>query len=108
MRQIEQQHIDSIFKSADVICSTLTSATDKTLMGYVNHQLKDNLFDLLVIDECAQSVEPSCWIPIQFTKKLVMAGDHKQLDPTVKSRQASDLGLSLSIFERVMKFRDKT
>jgi superfamily I DNA and/or RNA helicase len=37
-----------------------------------------------------------------------MAGDHKQLDPTVKSRQASDLGLSLSIFERVMKFREKT
>lgn len=77
MRQIEQQHIDSIFKNADVICSTLTSASDKTLMGYVNHQLQDNLFDLLVIDECAQSIEPSCWIPIQFTKKLVMAGDHK-------------------------------
>jgi ATP-dependent RNA/DNA helicase IGHMBP2 len=77
LRQIEQQHINQIFKGADVICSTLTSGTDKTLMGYVKHQLQDSLFDILVIDECAQSIEPACWIPIQFCKKLVMAGDHK-------------------------------
>ena len=58
MRQIERSHIDNIFKSADVVCSTLTGAADRTLMGYVRHQLKDGLFDLLVIDECAQSTEP--------------------------------------------------
>ena len=106
MRQIETQHIDQIFKSADVICSTLTSAADKTLRGYINHQLPDKLFDILVIDECAQSVEPACWIPINNAKKVVMAGDHKQLDPTVKSVQASEAGLSKSIFERVMNHKD--
>ena len=88
LKQIERQHIDLIFKNADVICSTLTGASDKTLLGYVKNQLKDSLFDILVIDECAQSIEPACWIPIRICKKFVMAGDHKQLDPTVKSVEA--------------------
>lgn len=61
---------------------------------------------MCVIDECAQSIEPACWIAIQFAKRLVLAGDHKQLDATVKSDQASRRGLSLSLFERVMQFPD--
>ena len=59
---------------------------------------------MLVIDECAQAIEPACWIAIQFAKRLVLAGDHKQLDATVKSDEASRGGLSLSLFERVMRF----
>lgn len=90
LRAIERMHIDQIFKNADVICSTLTGSADKTLLGWVKHKLPDNLFDVLVIDECAQSIEPHCWIAIQRCKKLVMAGDHKQLDPTVKSVTASN------------------
>jgi superfamily I DNA and/or RNA helicase len=66
--------------------------------------LPDKLFDVLVIDECAQSIEPACWIPIRFGKKLVMAGDHKQLDATIKSKEAGAKGLSLSLFERVINF----
>lgn len=58
VKAIERQHIDQIFKSASVICCTLTSAADKTLMGYVKHVLPSHLFDVLVIDECAQSIEP--------------------------------------------------
>ena len=61
----------------------------------------------MVIDECAQSIEPACWIPLRYAKKLVMAGDHKQLDATVKSDEASKKGLSLSLFERVMAFPSK-
>ncbi len=64
--------------------------------------MTDQLFDLLVIDECAQSIEPACWIPIRYARKVVMAGDHKQLDATVKSDEVSRKGLSLSLFERVM------
>jgi len=88
-----------------VVCSTLTSASDKTLRGYIHHKLQDSLFDVLVIDECAQAIEPACWIAIQFAKRLVLAGDHKQLDATVKSDEASKKGLSLSLFERVMRFK---
>lgn len=64
-------------------------------------------FDLVVIDECAQSIEPACWIPIRYARKVVMAGDHKQLDATVKSDQASAQGLSKSLFERVEEFKEK-
>jgi len=95
-----------IFSQADVICCTLTSAADKTLRGYIHNKLNDQLFDVCVIDECAQAIEPSCWIAAQFAKRLVLAGDHKQLDATVKSDKASKLGLSLSLFERVMNFKD--
>jgi len=96
-----------VFASADVICSTLTSASDKTLRNYIHNKMNDSLFDVCVIDECAQAVEPACWIAIQFCKKLILAGDHKQLDATVKSDEASKKGLSLSLFERVMNFDNK-
>lgn len=72
---------------------------------FIHTKLPDNLFDVCVIDECAQSIEPSCWIAAQFAKRLVLAGDHKQLDATVKSDKASKAGLSLSMFERVMNFK---
>ena len=91
---------------ADVICCTLTSAADKTLRKYIHTKLHEYLFDVLVIDECAQAIEPACWIAIQFAKRLVLAGDHKQLDATVKSDEAGRRGLSLSLFERVMRFPD--
>jgi len=51
--QIQIAHIDQILKGADVICSTLTSAADKTLMNHIKHAMSDHLFDILVIDECA-------------------------------------------------------
>lgn len=88
---------------ANVICSTLTSASDKTLVKYIENKLPDGMFDLLVIDECAQSIEPACWIPLKYANKVVMAGDHKQLEATIQSDDASKQGLSISLFERVMK-----
>lgn len=83
LRQIEQQKINEVFTKADVICCTLASAADKTLVRYIQDKLVSTedgikgLFDLVVIDECAQSIEPACWIPIKYASKLVMAGDHK-------------------------------
>lgn len=53
LRQIEQSHINDIFSSANVICCTLTSAADKTLVRFIENKLNDKLFDILVIDECA-------------------------------------------------------
>ena len=104
LKAIEQTHINQVFQNADVICSTLTSASDKTLRRYIHNKLTDQLFDVCVIDECAQAIEPAAWIAIQFAKRLVLAGDHKQLDATVKSEEAASKGLSLSLFERVMRF----
>ena len=104
LKAIESAHINQVLQNADVVCSTLTSASDKTLRGFIHHKLPESLFDVLVIDECAQAIEPACWIGIQFAKRLILAGDHKQLDATVKSDEAAREGLSLSLFERVMNF----
>ncbi|CAK71325.1 unnamed protein product (macronuclear) [Paramecium tetraurelia] len=62
-------------------------------------QLTKNIkFDVVVIDECAQSLEISCWIPILKGNKVVLAGDHCQLPPTVKTKNT---GLEMTLFERV-------
>ena len=52
------------------------------------YELSKSVFDLVVIDECAQSVEVSCWIPLLKGKRAILAGDHLQLPPTIKSKQA--------------------
>ena len=62
LKEIEQQSINQIFASADVVCCTLTSAADKTLRNYIHNKLADQCFDVCVIDECAQAIEPACWI----------------------------------------------
>jgi len=60
-------------------------------------------FDLVIIDECAQATEPDAWIPLKLTKKAIFAGDHKQLEPVVKSMRAVDMGLSNTLFEQIME-----
>lgn len=57
--------------------------------------------DLLVMDEASQATEPSSWIPIRRTKKIILAGDHLQLPPTVLSKKAEEKGLAKTLFERV-------
>ena len=60
-------------------------------------------FDLVIIDEAAHALEASCWIPIFRGKRVVLAGDHWQLPPTVKSRHGeAQRELSRTMFERVM------
>ena len=58
--------------------------------------------DIVVIDEWAQATEPLCWIALQYAKKAVFAGDHKQLEPTIKSIEASNKGLSNTLFEQTI------
>jgi ATP-dependent RNA/DNA helicase IGHMBP2 len=71
--------------------------------------LKDVEFDLVVLDEAAQALEASCWIPILRGKRLVLAGDHCQLPPTIKSSTPGvQKGLGQTLFERIMKmYSDK-
>ncbi|WP_457644133.1 IGHMBP2 family helicase [Persephonella sp.] len=92
-RKIEDRIINDILNSAEVICATNSTAGSEFLSDYV--------FDVVFIDEASQSTEPSCLIPVIKGLKVVMAGDHKQLPPTVLNPDAK--GLSFTMFERFMK-----
>ena len=92
-RQMESRLVAYLLDSATVICSTLT--------GLNAEILGDREFDLVVIDEAAQSTEPPCWIPLLRSRRLVLAGDHCQLPPTVVSHEARQNGLAVSLMERL-------
>jgi len=94
-RQLEAQAIEQALDSASVILSTLTGI-DSAILG-------QRSFDLCVIDESGQSTEPAAWIPVTRSDRLVLAGDHQQLPPTVVSRQAEEEGFGLSLMERLMR-----
>ncbi|WP_258105794.1 AAA domain-containing protein [Marinoscillum sp. MHG1-6] len=74
-----------------------------TLVGANNSYLGNRQFKTVFIDEASQALEPACWIPIMKAEKVVMAGDHWQLSPTVKSLEAGKQGLTETIFERTIK-----
>ncbi|UJP65038.1 AAA domain-containing protein [Mongoliitalea daihaiensis] len=85
----------------DVFQKTQVFAT--TLVGASAHALKGVEFPVVFIDEAGQGLEPATWIPILKAKKVVMAGDHCQLPPTIKSYEAAKAGLSETLFEKVIK-----
>jgi superfamily I DNA and/or RNA helicase len=74
-----------------------------TLVGASSYHLKGMSFDIVFIDEAAQGLEAATWIPILKAKKLVLAGDHCQLPPTIKSQIASKEGLAETLFEKVIQ-----
>lgn len=75
-----------------------------TNVGTASKLLKDVTFDLVIIDEAAQALEVSCWIPILKAKRCVLAGDHLQLPPTIKSKTAAAKGLEVTLFDRITSF----
>jgi ATP-dependent RNA/DNA helicase IGHMBP2 len=60
-------------------------------------------FDYVILDEAAQSLSVSSWMPILLGKKAIFAGDHKQLPPTVKSKEAERKGFGQTLFEELAK-----
>jgi len=74
-----------------------------TLVGANHYTIRHVQFDIAVIDEAGQALEPACWIPILKTKKVVLAGDHCQLSPTIKSYEAAKQGLSKTLFEKCIE-----
>uniref|UniRef100_A0AAV2L8Q7 DNA-binding protein SMUBP-2 n=1 Tax=Knipowitschia caucasica TaxID=637954 RepID=A0AAV2L8Q7_KNICA len=96
LRTREAAAISEILKTADVVLATNTGACGE---GPLKHVALDH-FDVVVIDECAQALEGSCWIPLLRAPKCVLAGDYKQLPPTIKSQSAASKGLALSLMER--------
>lgn len=74
-----------------------------TLVGAANKAIRHLEYDTVFIDEAAQALEPACWIPISRAKRVVLAGDHCQLPPTVKSYEAERGGLSKTLFEKCIE-----
>jgi len=71
-----------------------------TLVGSANKKLSRKLFSTVFIDEAAQALEPACWIAIAKANRVILAGDHLQLPPTIKSRIAAEQGLDKTLFEK--------
>lgn len=94
-RRMEAQVVEGILNKATVLCATTTSL-DESILG-------DRRFDLAVIDEACQSTEPACWIPLLRCDRLVLAGDHCQLPPTVVSTEAAREGFDVSLLERLIE-----
>ncbi|SMD11153.1 AAA domain-containing protein [Pedobacter nyackensis] len=88
----EQYIMDDLIEKAQVITATLVGASHYTV--------RDRKFDTVVIDEAGQALEPACWIPILKSKKVILAGDHCQLSPTIKSNEAAKAGLSTTLLEK--------
>jgi len=88
----EQYIIDDLVNKAQVVTATLVGANHYTIRG--------RKFHTVVIDEAGQALEPACWIPILKAKKVVFAGDHCQLSPTIKSNLAAKNGLSTTLLEK--------
>lgn len=88
----EQYIMEDLIEKAQVVTATLVGASHYTI--------KDRKFDTVVIDEAGQALEPACWIPILKAQKVVLAGDHCQLSPTIKSNEAARGGLSTTLLEK--------
>jgi Superfamily I DNA and RNA helicases and helicase subunits len=88
----EQYITDDLVSRAQVITATLVGANHFTV-----RQLR---YNTVVIDEAGQALEPACWIPILKGRKLILAGDHCQLPPTIKSVEAAQNGLATTLLEK--------
>ena len=95
----EKETIMEVLSDAQVVLSTNTGAADPLIR-------KTGCFDLVIIDEAGQGIEPSCWIPILQGKRCILAGDHCQLAPAILSRKALEGGLGKSMMERASLLHD--
>jgi len=91
--EIEIRINAELFGEARVVACTLTGAAGRLLDGMK--------FATLFIDEAAQALEPACWIPLRRASRVILAGDHCQLPPTVKSVEAMRGGLGRTLMERI-------
>ncbi len=88
----EQYIMEDLIEKAQIVTATLVGASHYTI--------KDRNFDTVVIDEAGQALEPACWIPILKAERVILAGDHCQLSPTIKSNEAARAGLSTTLLEK--------
>jgi ATP-dependent RNA/DNA helicase IGHMBP2 len=94
-RKIEDQVAESLLNSARVVCATLT--------GLDRDLLDSQHFDWCIMDEASQGTEAAAWSALQIIDRLVLAGDHFQLPPTVISTRAAAEGFNVSLLERLIE-----
>ena len=92
-RELEGQLVGQVVDDCQVICATL--------VGCASDSIKKLRFKTAIIDEGSQALEPECWIALNLAERVIIAGDHMQLPPTVKSKEAMKLGLSETILDRM-------
>ena len=93
--EIEIRINNDLFAEARVIACTLVGSSNRLLNG--------QKFRTLFIDEAAQALEAACWIPIRRVSRVILAGDHCQLPPTIKSYEALKAGLGKTLMERIVE-----
>ena len=93
--ELEVRINSELFGEARVIACTLTGSAHRLLQG--------QKYNTLFIDEAAQALEAACWIPMRKVSRVVLAGDHCQLPPTVKSIAALKAGLGKTLMERIVE-----
>ncbi|KAF4842628.1 DNA polymerase alpha-associated DNA helicase A [Colletotrichum siamense] len=108
-RERERRCVSNLVRESKVVLATLHGAG--------GHQLRDQQFDVVIIDEASQALEAQCWVPLLSAKKAVCAGDHLQLPPTIKSlnskvkkvlaegageRQIKGMTLETTLFDRLL------
>lgn len=91
---LEYEIREDLFAEARVVACTLVGAANPLLYG--------RTFQSLFIDEAAQAIEAACWIPICKSHRVILAGDHKQLPPTIKCFEAERAGLSYTLMEKIV------
>ena len=99
LREREAKSIEQVFRQSNVIFTTCNGAFNLDRKLGIKSS-SSHLFDLCVIDECAQALEMSCWIPILQSQRVVLGGDHHQLSATIHSKAAEKRGLGTTLFER--------
>lgn len=92
IKRLRKEIYQQVVRGAEVFVGTPASIGDRSI--------RETVFDLIVFDEASQATEPLSWIPLQRAHKIVMAGDHFQLPPTVRSKEAEEKGLGVTLFER--------
>ncbi len=90
---LEYEIRESLFAESRVVACTL--------VGAANHLLYGRTFQSLFIDEAAQALEAACWIPITKCHRVIFAGDHQQLPPTIKCFEAERAGLAHTLMEKL-------
>lgn len=92
--------VNDLLQNSDVITCTL--------VGSNHYLLRGKRYKTVFIDEAAQALEPACWIPILKADRVIFAGDHCQLPPTIKSNEAAKAGLAKTLFEKCIERQPMT
>ena len=98
--ELEIRINEALFSEARVIACTLVSSANRVLMGMK--------FGTLFIDEAAQALEAACWIAIRKADRVVLAGDHCQLPPTIKCIEAMRGGLDETLMQKIVRNKPET